>query len=124
MHFSTAPQHSAAATPRRVRARNAVPELHTLALHGEMPSRELAETMMRFAAGDGAVLLTTNIIELRIDAPAALPADHVADDAARIALYSHIARGDSGPQRQRDVAPEEPLSVVAELLEMPRFWKW
>jgi len=92
VHFSTAPQHSAAATPRRVRARNAVPELHTLALHGEMPSRELAETMMRFAAGDGAVLLTTNIIELRIDASAALPADCLADGVAGDRALSRIAR--------------------------------
>ena len=47
------------------------PELDLLQAHGKMPAAEIDETMVRFAAGDGDVLLATNIIEAGLDVPRA-----------------------------------------------------
>ena len=48
-----------------------VPELEVLQAHGKMPANDLDETMVRFAGGDGDVLLATNIIEAGLDVPRA-----------------------------------------------------
>ena len=48
-----------------------VPELTVLAAHGKMPVAEIDEAMVRFANGDGQVLLATNIIEAGLDVPRA-----------------------------------------------------
>jgi transcription-repair coupling factor (superfamily II helicase) len=48
-----------------------VPELDVLQAHGKMPAADLDETMVRFAGGDGDVLLATNIIEAGLDVPRA-----------------------------------------------------
>lgn len=48
-----------------------VPELSLLLAHGELPAAEIDEAMVRFAAGDGDVLLATNIIEAGLDVPRA-----------------------------------------------------
>jgi len=48
-----------------------VPELHLLQAHGKMPASEIDEAMVDFAAGNGDVLLATNIIESGLDVPRA-----------------------------------------------------
>ncbi|WP_081974405.1 helicase-related protein [Sphingomonas taxi] len=48
-----------------------VPELDIVQAHGKMPAAEIDEAMVRFAGGDGDVLLATNIIEAGLDVPRA-----------------------------------------------------
>jgi transcription-repair coupling factor (superfamily II helicase) len=48
-----------------------VPELEIREAHGKMPAAEIDEAMVSFAAGDGDVLLATNIIEAGLDVPRA-----------------------------------------------------
>ncbi|MFL5078335.1 MAG: helicase-related protein [Microvirga sp.] len=48
-----------------------VPEVEVLIAHGKMPVEELDSTMVRFADGQGDVLLATNIIENGLDVPRA-----------------------------------------------------
>jgi transcription-repair coupling factor (superfamily II helicase) len=48
-----------------------VPELSLVRAHGKMPAAEIDESMVAFAAGDGDVLLATNIIEAGLDVPRA-----------------------------------------------------
>ncbi|WP_426266775.1 helicase-related protein [Sphingomonas sp. LHG3443-2] len=48
-----------------------VPELTLVRAHGKMPAAEIDEAMVAFAAGDGDVLLATNIIEAGLDVPRA-----------------------------------------------------
>ncbi len=49
----------------------AVPELTVVEAHGKMPAADIDEAMVRFAGGDGDVLLATNIIEAGLDVPRA-----------------------------------------------------
>ena len=48
-----------------------VPELGTRLAHGDLSSDEVDEQMVGFAAGDGDILLATNIIESGLDVPRA-----------------------------------------------------
>ncbi|WP_321163434.1 TRCF domain-containing protein [Sphingomonas sp. Leaf38] len=48
-----------------------VPELGLVQAHGKMAAAEIDEAMVAFAAGDGDVLLATNIIEAGLDVPRA-----------------------------------------------------
>jgi transcription-repair coupling factor (superfamily II helicase) len=48
-----------------------VPDLERLVVHGKMPPEAIDEAMLRFAAGAGDVLLTTNIVESGLDLPMA-----------------------------------------------------
>jgi transcription-repair coupling factor (superfamily II helicase) len=48
-----------------------VPQLSVRRAHGKMPAAEIDEEMVAFAAGDGDVLLATNIIEAGLDIPRA-----------------------------------------------------
>lgn len=48
-----------------------VPELELIVAHGQMPPEETDEAMVRFADGEGDVLLATNIIESGLDVPRA-----------------------------------------------------
>jgi transcription-repair coupling factor (superfamily II helicase) len=48
-----------------------VPELSLLQAHGDMPAAEIDDAMVRFASGNGDVLLATNIIEAGLDVPRA-----------------------------------------------------
>lgn len=48
-----------------------VPELGLVQAHGKMPATEIDEAMVSFAAGDGDILLATNIIEAGLDVPRA-----------------------------------------------------
>ncbi len=49
----------------------AVPDLTVLQAHGKLPAAEIDDAMIRFANGDGDVLLATNIIEAGLDVPRA-----------------------------------------------------
>jgi transcription-repair coupling factor (superfamily II helicase) len=53
------------------RLRELVPELVVREAHGKLPAADLDAVMVRFADGDGDVLLATNIIEAGLDVPRA-----------------------------------------------------
>lgn len=53
----------------RSRLERLVPEARIAVAHGQMPERELEETMLRFVAGEIDVLLCTSIIESGLDIP-------------------------------------------------------
>ena len=55
----------------RARIAALVPQLSLLEVHGGMTPEAMDEAMVRFAAGDGDVLLSTNIIEAGLDVPRA-----------------------------------------------------
>jgi transcription-repair coupling factor (superfamily II helicase) len=57
--------------PMAERLKALVPDLTLRKAHGKMPAAEIDEEMMRFAAGDGDILLATNIIEAGLDIPRA-----------------------------------------------------
>ena len=57
--------------PLAKRLATLVPELAVLLAHGKMPAAEIDDAMVRFADGDGDVLLATNIIESGLDVPRA-----------------------------------------------------
>ncbi|HZH12310.1 MAG TPA: transcription-repair coupling factor [Microvirga sp.] len=57
--------------PMQAQLSKLVPELDLIAAHGEMPPAEIDEAMVRFADGEGDVLLATNIIESGLDVPRA-----------------------------------------------------
>ncbi len=63
--------HNRVQTIEMVRQRLArlVPEVTVAVAHGQMPERELEETMLRFVAGEIDVLLCTSIIESGLDIP-------------------------------------------------------
>jgi transcription-repair coupling factor (superfamily II helicase) len=48
-----------------------VPEMTVLVAHGKMPAAEMDDVVVRFAEGDGDILLSTNIIESGLDIPQA-----------------------------------------------------
>ena len=55
--------------PWRKQLSGLVPELTLLVAHGRMKAQEIDDAMIRFAKGDGDVLLATNIIESGLDVP-------------------------------------------------------
>ncbi|MGU3391718.1 TRCF domain-containing protein [Sphingomonas sp. M1A8_2b] len=57
--------------PLAARLAKLVPELGLVQAHGKMPAAEIDDAMVAFAAGDGDVLLATNIIEAGLDVPRA-----------------------------------------------------
>jgi transcription-repair coupling factor (superfamily II helicase) len=57
--------------PFSERVRRLVPEFELLEAHGKMPAAQIDDTMVRFAKGEGDVLLATNIIEAGLDVPRA-----------------------------------------------------
>ncbi|HEY8383813.1 MAG TPA: helicase-related protein [Microvirga sp.] len=57
--------------PMAHRLKALVPELETVVVHGQMPADAVDDAMVRFADGDGDVLLATNIIESGLDVPRA-----------------------------------------------------
>jgi transcription-repair coupling factor (superfamily II helicase) len=59
--------------PMAARLAELAPELTVFAAHGKMPAAEVDDVMVRFAAGEGDVLLATNIIESGLDVPAPTP---------------------------------------------------
>jgi transcription-repair coupling factor (superfamily II helicase) len=57
--------------PIRERLERLVPELQVMVAHGQMDPAETDDVMVRFADGEGDVLLATNIIESGLDVPRA-----------------------------------------------------
>jgi transcription-repair coupling factor (superfamily II helicase) len=57
--------------PMRDRLAKLVPELEIMVAHGQMAPAETDDVMVRFADGEGDVLLATNIIESGLDVPRA-----------------------------------------------------
>jgi transcription-repair coupling factor (superfamily II helicase) len=57
--------------PIREQLAKLVPELAVFVAHGQMPPAEADDAMVRFADGEGDVLLATNIIESGLDVPRA-----------------------------------------------------
>jgi transcription-repair coupling factor (superfamily II helicase) len=57
--------------PMAEKLRAIVPNLSLRQAHGKMAAAEIDEEMIRFAAGDGDILLATNIIEAGLDIPRA-----------------------------------------------------
>jgi transcription-repair coupling factor (superfamily II helicase) len=57
--------------PMRDQLAKIVPELEVLVAHGQMPPAETDDVMVRFADGEGDILLATNIIESGLDVPRA-----------------------------------------------------
>ena len=57
--------------PMAERLRALMPGLKLRQAHGKMPPAEIDEEMVRFASGDGDILLATNIIEAGLDIPRA-----------------------------------------------------
>ena len=57
--------------PMAAKLRALVPDLVLRQAHGKMPAAEIDEAMVRFSAGDGDILLATNIIEAGLDIPRA-----------------------------------------------------
>ena len=104
--------------PMAERLRKAVPELGLTLAHGEMKPAEMDEAMIRFAAGEGDVLLATSIIESGLDVPRANTM--LVWNAERFGLAQlHQLRGRVGRGQRRGVAyllndPARPLSAGAE----------
>ncbi|MCR5875422.1 DEAD/DEAH box helicase [Phenylobacterium sp. J426] len=80
-----------------------VPELKTHVVHGELPPEEADDVMVRFAAGDGDVLLATNIIESGLDVPRANTMLVARADLFGLAQL-HQLRGRVGRGRAQGVA--------------------
>ncbi|MBO9723982.1 MAG: DEAD/DEAH box helicase [Novosphingobium sp.] len=57
--------------PFSERLQRIVPDLVRIEAHGKLPPKEIDAAMIRFAGGDGDILLATNIIEAGLDVPLA-----------------------------------------------------
>jgi transcription-repair coupling factor (superfamily II helicase) len=57
--------------PMAARLRDIIPELDLRVVHGRMPAQAIDDAMVAFAAGEGDVLVATNIIESGLDLPRA-----------------------------------------------------
>ncbi|SEP58225.1 transcription-repair coupling factor (superfamily II helicase) [Faunimonas pinastri] len=104
--------------PMAARLAELVPDLTTLQAHGGMGAEEIDEAMIRFAEGDGDVLLATNIIESGLDVPRANTI--LIWRADRFGLSQlHQMRGRVGRSRLRGIAylltdPKARLSEATE----------
>ncbi|WP_288582096.1 helicase-related protein [uncultured Methylobacterium sp.] len=104
--------------PMAERLKALVPELATVVAHGEMKPAELDEIMVRFADGEGDVLLATSIIESGLDVPRANTM--LVHDAERFGLAQlHQLRGRVGRGQRRGVTylltrPDRELPAAAE----------
>ena len=103
--------------PLRAELAGLVPGLTVLVAHGELPAQEVDEVMVRFADGDGDVLLATNIIESGLDVPRANTMIVHHPDRFGLAQL-HQLRGRVGRGRAQASAyllydPAHPLSDVA-----------
>ena len=79
------------------------PELDVLVAHGQMPPAEADDAMVRFADGEGDVLLATNIIESGLDVPRANTMLVWRADRFGLAQL-HQLRGRVGRRRVRGIA--------------------
>jgi transcription-repair coupling factor (superfamily II helicase) len=89
--------------PMAARLAELVPELQVFVAHGKMPAEAIDDTMVRFADGEGDVLLATNIIESGLDVPRANTM--LVWHADRFGLSQlHQLRGRVGRGRARGIA--------------------
>ena len=92
-----------------------VPELAVLQAHGKMPAAEIDEAMVRFAGGDGDVLLATNIIEAGLDVPRAnTMVVWRADRFGLSQLHQLRGRVGRGGRRGQVLLTTEPDASIAE----------
>jgi transcription-repair coupling factor (superfamily II helicase) len=104
--------------PMRERLAKLVPELDIMVAHGQMAPAETDDVMVRFADGEGDVLLATNIIESGLDVPRANTM--LVWRADRFGLSQlHQLRGRVGRGRIRGTAylltePSQDLSAATE----------
>jgi len=104
--------------PMAKRLRALVPGLTVVTAHGEMKPAEMDDAMVRFADGEGDVLLATSIIESGLDVPRANTM--LVWDAERFGLAQlHQLRGRVGRGQRRGVVylfarPDKPLSPATE----------
>ncbi|WP_245173750.1 DEAD/DEAH box helicase [Erythrobacter sp. A6_0] len=101
----------------RERIETIAPDLSIVEVHGKMPGGELDEAMVRFAAGDGDILLATNIIEAGLDVPRANTMIVWRSDRFGLAQL-HQLRGRVGRGRRRGqvilTTAEETISQASE----------
>ena len=102
----------------RARIAGLLPSLSIIEAHGELPAEEVDSALVRFAEGEGDVLLSTNIVETGLDVPRAnTMLVHRAD---RFGLGQlHQLRGRVGRGRVRGTIflltdPDEPPSPLTE----------
>ncbi|MBD8908343.1 helicase-related protein [Methylorubrum zatmanii] len=104
--------------PMAKRLGELVPGLTLVTAHGEMKPAEMDDAMVRFAEGEGDVLLATSIIESGLDVPRANTM--LVWDAERFGLAQlHQLRGRVGRGQRRGVVylfghPQKPLSPSTE----------
>ncbi|MCJ2035652.1 helicase-related protein [Methylobacterium sp. J-068] len=104
--------------PMAARLARLVPDLATLVAHGELKAAEMDDVMVRFADGEGDVLLATSIIESGLDVPRANTM--LVWDAERFGLSQlHQLRGRVGRGQRRGVVyllsrPDKPLTPATE----------
>jgi transcription-repair coupling factor (superfamily II helicase) len=88
--------------PMRARLAAAVPDLTLLVAHGGMKPAEMDDAMLRFAEGEGDVLLATAIVETGLDVPRANTMLVAGADRFGLAQL-HQLRGRVGRGRSRGV---------------------
>ncbi|KQQ48860.1 DEAD/DEAH box helicase [Methylobacterium sp. Leaf125] len=104
--------------PMAARLAKLVPDLQTRVAHGELNAAEMDDVMVRFADGEGDVLLATSIIESGLDVPRANTM--LVWDAERFGLSQlHQLRGRVGRGQRRGVVyllsrPDRPLTPATE----------
>lgn len=101
----------------RSRLRRLLPRLRLIEAHGEMPAEEMDTAIVRFAAGEADLLLSTNIVETGLDVPRANTMIVWRPDRFGLAQL-HQLRGRVGRGRARGsiilmTDPQEPPSAAA-----------
>ena len=104
--------------PMAARLAKLAPDLKTMIAHGGLKPAEMDDVMVRFADGEGDVLLATSIIESGLDVPRANTM--LVWDAERFGLSQlHQLRGRVGRGQRRGVVyllhrPDKPLTPATE----------
>jgi len=104
--------------PMRAKLLDLIPDLNLLVAHGKQPPKEIDDVMVRFADGDGDVLLSTSIIESGLDVPRANTMLVWRADRFGLAQL-HQIRGRVGRGRTRGTVylltePDKPIPAVTE----------
>ena len=105
---STSTTGSRRSTRRPTKLRQLCPAARVLVAHGQMPERELEDTMLSFLAGDADVLVSTTIIESGLDIPRCQHADRRARRRARARPALPDPRPRRPPRRRRPRLPVLP----------------
>lgn len=101
--------------PLEARLRRIVPELGIVIAHGKLPAADIDDAMVGFAAGDGSVLLATNIIEAGLDVPRAnTMIVHRADRFGLAQLHQLRGRVGRGGRRGSILLATEPGAKIAD----------